>query len=145
MRSNGFTIIEVLVSIAILGIVVIASTALVSGLQVNGLSRRQLDTSQASAAYLERVSNLWSTPATFGNVSSLPPVPVVTKYTHELQVCTTDITTGADTCGLAVSTNAPLYAGSATTTAAPLVKIIVRYKKVGSQAAYVTALNLGRP
>lgn len=81
MRQQGFTVLEILVAIALLGILATVLTATLTGsLSLNRQAQRQLDTTSNAQQVLENVRNAWSVQSNYDNACA-PGLNVPTGYT----------------------------------------------------------------
>ncbi|WP_229659259.1 type II secretion system protein [Deinococcus wulumuqiensis] len=79
-REQGLTIIELLVAIALLGILTAVLTATLTGsLSLNRQSQKQLDTTTQVQAIVENVRAAWKTQSNYDSACA-PSVPVPTGY-----------------------------------------------------------------
>lgn len=80
-KSDGFTIIEILVAILILGIfLAVLSTTLTGSLRMNQDSQRQLNTASEAQRILEDIRSTWSTMANY-NSACVSELTVPDGYT----------------------------------------------------------------
>ncbi|RJF75276.1 type II secretion system protein [Deinococcus cavernae] len=133
---QGFTIIEILVTIAIVAIMVTVSMYLLTGLRTSPKTRQTLGTSQATSQWFENATNAWLSPANFGNLSLLTAVPAVTGATWSAQACEVDTaaTPANIKCGASVTSGTPSYDGGLTTTTKTVVRLNLAYTPTGGSA-----------
>lgn len=140
-RTSGFTLIEVLVSIVVLGIVLSLSAGLLTALSGNRASGTRVTVAQATTAWLENVSNIWALPGQFGNVALLPPVPAVEGHTWSVQVCAvTNAVSGATSCGTAKSSGTPTFPSG--TTGPTIVRLNLGYTQTSTNKTTWTSMEL---
>ncbi|WP_145975218.1 PulJ/GspJ family protein [Deinococcus gobiensis] len=81
LANQGFTIIELLVAIALLGILTTVLTATLTGsLNLNRQAQRQLDTTSTVQQIMENVRNAWSTASNY-NSACAPNLSQPAGYT----------------------------------------------------------------
>lgn len=141
-RERAFTLVEVLVSIVVLGIVLSLSAGLLTALSGNRASGTRVGVSQATSAWMEDVGNVWALPAQFGNLALLPPVPAVDGHTWSVQVCAVTASTGAAVCGVSTSSGVPAYAAG--TTSPTLVRLNLGYTQTSTGKTTSTSMELAR-
>ena len=88
-RSAGFSLVEVIVAIAILGVILVAVGGLMTGnLTLRRSSNQATEAIQISTSYLEAIKRHWSVLDNWVD-GSLPPVPVdprAERYSFEVGV-----------------------------------------------------------
>jgi|GEM_PF-3789164 len=135
--KRAFTLTEVLVAIAVLGVIVVFINSMTSAMRLNMSSASALNINQAAQAYLESIQHEWSRATTtsaskFGKLTSSSPTPHnVAHYTWTVDVCEVTVSTGS--CVNAVTGTAaspPEYDAPST---AELMRLTITYTPTGSR------------
>ncbi|WP_309571201.1 prepilin-type N-terminal cleavage/methylation domain-containing protein [Deinococcus sp.] len=153
-RTQGLTLVEVLVAIAILAIVIALSAAIITSLTTNGRSRAGLGVNQAAQQYIEVMTRDWLDPHRFGTVSGATARPTtLSGYTWEVTAC--EVTVPTDTSATTFPCAAPPQtitftpdtAAAATLTPSPtanLMRLTVTYRPTGSGQPLTTSTEFSR-
>lgn len=139
-RVAGFTLIEVLVAVAFIGITMVVFEILVSSMKMNRDSRVALTVNQAVNSYLETVYADWQSALQYRNGSLTSP-PALPQYTWKLSVATVNADTGATSNATTFNQgNAPgPYDHDV-----PLKRVTLQYT-AASGGNYVGSVELARP
>lgn len=139
-RTSGFTLIEVLVSVAFIGITLIVFEALITSLRMNRDSRVTLTVNQAVNSYLEMVYADWQSALQYRNGTLAAPTSLP-GHTWHLAVATVNPDTG-------VTSNQTAYDEGSTPDAyagdVPLKRVTLRYTSVAG-GGYAASVELARP
>lgn len=141
--QQGFTLIEVLVSIVILTIMLGLVGLLLSSMRMSRTSRASLDVNQSVNSYLDSVYASWQNALAYRN-GTLPPPPTIQGRTWKLVLHTINPSTGA-------ASNARTYTQGSSIGAynfdEPIKRVTLTYSASlnGSGGSYVGSLEVGRP
>lgn len=139
-RVAGFTLIEVLVAVAFIGITMVVFEILASSMRMNRDSRVALTVNQAVNSYLETVYADWQSALQYrnGNLSLPPELP---RHTWNLSVATVNVQTGtaSNTVTFSQGSAPGTYNGDV-----PLKRVTLRYTS-DSGGAYVGSVEVARP
>lgn len=128
---QGFTLIEVLVAIAIFAIVMTMSGYLLTSAAQNTSSRGRMTINQAAQAYLESVQDGWRDSTAFGRLDAATQQPTpLSGYSWTVKVCEVDVSTFNCKTVPVAQTTQPVFTPSGT---AKLMRLSVGYtsSKVG--------------
>lgn len=136
----GFTLIEVLVSVAFIGITMVVFEILASSMRMNRDSRVALTVNQAVNSYLETVYADWQSALQYRD-GSLSQPPALPRHTWDVSVATVNVHTGATSSSVTFNQGSGLgsYKGDV-----PLKRVTLRYTSA-SGGKYVGSVEVARP
>ena len=142
--TQGMTLIEVLISIAIFAVVIAISSSVTASLSTNKVSTDRLKANQAAQAFFETATEYWRTTANFGSANPAAfPVPTdVTGYTWSLTITEVDMTSptfAAKSSTTWTKTSQTPYTASASAT---LMNLALTYAPTGSGSSFVIGTEI---
>jgi len=150
---SGFTLIEVLVAVAVFSVSMVLMNLLVTNLQVNAKARDTVNVNQAGQEYLERVTNTWRNVERYGVLHSdstsakyvLPPT-TIPGYTWEVTTCPANPASFGGCSATATVTTQPNVPNVDLSTAS-MVLLTVEYKKTttGKGQPFRATMGVARP
>lgn len=142
-NEQGFTLIEVLVSLMIFALTLYLLTTLVSSMRVNSSSMSTLVASQAVQDVLERTARKFQS-ATYGKLTTADRPRTVAGYEWTVSVCEASVT--SNTCVNTATLTSTAYSYTASSTV-NLLRMTVTYTPVtpGRGSSVSSALEIGRP
>lgn len=138
-RDQGFTLIEVLVSIAVFAIMLALTGMLLTSFRMNGASRNSLDVNQTVNSYLDSAYSTWQSALTYRR-GTLPNPPDLPGRSWTLKRQTINPSTGA------ASNTSTVSQGSTVGNFdydEPLKRLTLTYTGLGS--TYSGSVEVGRP
>ncbi len=122
---QGFTLIEVLVAIAIFAIVTTMSGYLLTSAAQNISSRGRMTINQAAQAYIENVQDGWRDSTAFGRLDAATQQPTtLSGYSWAVKVCEVDVSTFSCKTAPLSQTTQPVFIPSST---ARLMRLSISY------------------
>jgi len=138
-REQGFSLIEVLVAIALFSIMLALTGMLLSSFRMNRASRVSLDVNQTVNAYLDSAYSTWQNALTY-RVGTLPNPPALPGHTWTLTRETVDPQSGTPSNTSTVTQ--PGTVGNYDHDV-PLKRVTLSY--TGPKGSYAGTLEVGRP
>lgn len=141
--NAGFTLIEVLVAMAVFSVSVLLIGLLISHMRLNAASAQRVTAGQALQDALERTAQKFQSVANYGVLTAADAPAALAGHTWTVSLCTASPT--ADTCtGTATFTQGGAYAYSNPT--ADLIRMTVQYTPTAMGTATTrAALEIARP
>lgn len=137
-RTTGFTLVEVLVSVAVLGISASFLSVIINALNMNASSSATIRVNQAGQTYLESVQNAWRR-TSYGELDADNPAPTtLDRYTWTVTLCQLDATFACQNVVTATQPDVPSY--SAPPASTNLMRVTISYVPKGTRSgAPITA------
>lgn len=145
-QTAGFTLIEILISVGLLGLMVGILTATMTGtLQLNVKNQKQLDATGTAQRIMETIKGNWSTQANYDRIcvaNYTPPSGYAVKYTN-LTSRAVVVTGAGNTGSLVYATDCATAALNPTAGTVPMRRVEVTFGS--GTSALNLALDILRP